>query len=489
MFGAVESLGTLGAMHRNPHVFFDIYVAYDSHVLHRLGLYPTNLVGVPLGYTTGLNPKAQWNHQSTDFRTPRPHGFHCGEFLISPSWLRRGHRSSTTPRLRGTSKERTMKVWKILLCGLVLAVPVFANETDDRKTATSLKYVAHELDTRQNKLETGTNQAITYTNLAGGVEQRTVKSDLAGGSTSDTSLPTVSAVTDGLSHKQDEIEPINDHTAVTYTGQTGEISTKGIYQSDGTYADQSDALIDAKTFNAALKNGLDGEFVCDEDNKQPGTGHCWLWKIHNNTSNILPPEYTQLEYLQSSGTQYINTGYVAQENDVIEVDYELYNLSAIGDKFIIGAQPIQSLENAGFWVETYDSHNAWYVRYGSPVSVHTDFYNSQTSGTFVVKKGAFFVNGVQILSPSFDTMSPNPLTIFGRIGRTGDIVGAYVKISRVNIKEGNALIHQYIPARRNRDDALGMYDTVSREFFENVGTDDFIAGPSVSNNIYIPQNR
>lgn len=38
MFGAVESLGTLGAMHRNPHVFFPIYVVYGSHVLHRLSL-------------------------------------------------------------------------------------------------------------------------------------------------------------------------------------------------------------------------------------------------------------------------------------------------------------------------------------------------------------------------------------------------------------------------------------------------------------------
>jgi len=62
-----------------------------------------------------------------------------------------------------------MKVLKILLCGLLMALPVFAEESNDRQTATSLHYVSHELDTRQNKLSAGTNAAITYTNTAGNV--------------------------------------------------------------------------------------------------------------------------------------------------------------------------------------------------------------------------------------------------------------------------------------------------------------------------------
>ena len=187
-----------------------------------------------------------------------------------------------------------MRIMKILLCGLLMALPVFAEETEDRQTATSLHYVSHELDTRQNKLTAGTNAALTYTNTAGGVGQRTVKENLNGGTT-DTSLPQVNAVNAGLDTKQNDIATIDDHTAVTYTSQVGTIGQKGIYQTDGTYAAQSDNLIDAKTFNAALKNALDSEFVCADrpDAYAPGTNTCWLWQIH---------EGIRVPYISATGT-------------------------------------------------------------------------------------------------------------------------------------------------------------------------------------------
>ncbi len=173
-----------------------------------------------------------------------------------------------------------MQLKKFLLFGLFAAVlPAFAEETADRKTATSLKYVEHELGTRQNKFTAEQNKAMEYTDSAGDVQKRTVKSDL-GSDTTDTSLPMVGGVNTKLATKQDDIDPINDHTAVTYTGQSGSIGAKGIYQTTESYAAQSDNLIDAKTFNAALKRGLDSEFLCSE--YKPGTDLCWVWSIHNN---------------------------------------------------------------------------------------------------------------------------------------------------------------------------------------------------------------
>ncbi len=169
---------------------------------------------------------------------------------------------------------------KFLLFGLIAAImPAVAEEAADRKTATSLKYVEHELDTRQNKFTAEQNKAMEYTNTAGDVQKRTVKSDL-GSDTSDTSLPMVGGVNTKLNQKQDDIGPVNDHTAVTYTGQPGGIGQKGIYQTTESYAEQSDNLIDAKTFNAALKNGLDSEFICSEF--KPDTNLCWVYSIHNN---------------------------------------------------------------------------------------------------------------------------------------------------------------------------------------------------------------
>ncbi len=186
-----------------------------------------------------------------------------------------------------------MQLKKFLLFGLMAAVlPAMAEETADRKTATSLKYVTHELDTRQNKFSAEQNKAMEYTNAAGTVQKRAVTSDLDNGGTD--SLPMVGGVNTKLDTKQDDIAAVNDHTAVTYTGTAGNIGQKGIYQTTGTYSDQSDNLIDAKTFNAALKNGLDSEFKCREDNLDPVSNLCWLYTIHNTSPNLFDKEHDVL---------------------------------------------------------------------------------------------------------------------------------------------------------------------------------------------------
>jgi len=198
----------------------------------------------------------------------------------------------------------------------------------------------------------------------------------------------------------------------------------------------------------------------------------------------LPLGYTQLTYIQSDGRQVINTGYVLQETDSVEVDYKLTDLTRTGDKFILGAQPVSDTSIGGFWVETYNSSNIWYIRYGSSASANT--YGSvtptsQLSGTLAISKNSFVVNGVKILTPDFVSMPVNPMTIFNRISLDGSIPnnGASAQISEVRVKNGNNIVHKYIPVR-NSNNELGMYDLVSGQFFTNQGTGDFVAGDPVN---------
>lgn len=44
-----------------------------------------------------------------------------------------------------------------------------------------------------------------------------------------------------------------------------------------------------------------------------------------------------------------------------------------------------------------------------------------------------------------------------------------------------------IPARRDSDGEIGMYDTVTNTFFTNSGTGEFIGGPVV--NLYLPSGN
>ncbi len=239
----------------------------------------------------------------------------------------------------------------------------------------------------------------------------------------------------------------------------------------------------ATTKQTRPDEGCDAKYcllVEDED----GTPHWYPIAGANGVEYVLPSGYTQLTYIQSDGRQMINTGYVLQETDSVEVDYELTDLTRTGDKFILGAQPVTGASNGGFfWVETYNGTNDWYVRYGSSVSANT--YGSvtptsQLSGTLAISKNSFVVNGVEILNPNFVSMPVNPMTIFNRISLDGSIenFGASAQISEVRVKNGNNLVRRYI-AVRNSSNELGMYDTVRGQFFTNAGTGDFTAGPDM----------
>ena len=173
---------------------------------------------------------------------------------------------------------------KKLLSLLLIICSIGVAYADDKSTVTSLKYVTDELNTRQDKFGANDGKAMTFTNAAGGNLPRDVKENL-GTSTTDSGLPTVSAVNTGLENKQDEIGAANTNTVVTYTGTPGTLGQKGIYQDTGTYATQSDNLIQASTFNAALRNGLENEFVCAGTDDGTANGNCWLWTIDNATEN------------------------------------------------------------------------------------------------------------------------------------------------------------------------------------------------------------
>ena len=202
---------------------------------------------------------------------------------------------------------------KFMIFGLFAAFIgfAFADDIADRQTVTSLTYVNDELSEKQDIFgaQSGTKVA-TFTNTAGEITPREVKSDL-GNNTNDTALPTVSAVNTGLDATQDTLGA-NKHAdyVATYTNAPGELGEKGIYQDSGTYAEQQNALVDAGTFNAALQNGLDNEFVCANrpDAYDPVTGNCWLWEIHNKTENKSPNLFNVSKIASSPSYGFINNG-------------------------------------------------------------------------------------------------------------------------------------------------------------------------------------
>lgn len=194
----------------------------------------------------------------------------------------------------------------------------------------------------------------------------------------------------------------------------------------------------------------------------------------------LPAEYTQLEYLGSDSQAYIDTG-IAGGKDTLVVECRfMYNtFVAYGGVY-------------GNYVS--DSHNG--IRCILANSENRIITNNNTicttSGntelncdisqihTVISKHDTVILDGVatSIQNTATGTENANNIALFNRSitnPNTSRDIG--LRVYGFKIYDADVLVSDLIPCRRKSDSVLGMYDTVSGQFFTNAGTSTFTAGP------------
>ena len=201
------------------------------------------------------------------------------------------------------------------------------------------------------------------------------------------------------------------------------------------------------------------------------------------------PGYTELEYIESTGTQYIDTGYKPKTGDKIRIVYQydsLYGPDGIEAVSIFGCTDEASAVNAGNGVarviQGTDASNriAWGNGTNSIIGALT--YNNATGVWYdlVCDNGVFTINDTQLGTISANSFSANfSMYLFAR--NTGGTAGLITKgkIQIAQVWDNGTLVRNLIPAKHKSDNVVGMYDTVSKQFFTNAGTGEFIAGPEV----------
>lgn len=193
-------------------------------------------------------------------------------------------------------------------------------------------------------------------------------------------------------------------------------------------------------------------------------------------------QYVNLEYLESVGAQYIDTGYIVDENDVIEVTFEIpqSSLSQGTDKIILDARD----DDKGIRVSTYGSNGKWYARFGHNSGFTSPVVNI-LKGSFSISKNKFILNGSVLSSTMAFTATPTgSLVLFSGLNReTNTMSGpAYVRIKEVKIKNNGETVKHFVGRLRVADDTAGMLDKISGDFFTNGGTGDFLYKLSPTSN-------
>lgn len=200
--------------------------------------------------------------------------------------------------------------------------------------------------------------------------------------------------------------------------------------------------------------------------------------IEGGETDVEAP-YVDVKYLENTGTQYIDTGYVLQEDDVLEVDYEIPEaaLSVKVDKILIDARDTSN----GVRVSTYSGTYKWYARFGHNESQTSGALTNSLKGTLTLKKGQFILNGAVIFSNLvFTAMPVGTLKLLAGVNyETGAISApSYARISACKIKRNGETIRNFRPVQRTADSELGMRDAVTGEFFTNAGTGVFGYAPA-----------
>ena len=182
--------------------------------------------------------------------------------------------------------------------------------------------------------------------------------------------------------------------------------------------------------------------------------------------------YTRLTYIECNGKQYINTGYVVKEDDIIEMNY-ISTSTTSADKALFGA--VQS--GNGLWATIYS--NTSYLRFGSTASVTIS--EARMRYTIVLKKGSAVIDD-KTAAPVFTDMPDIPLYLFGS-NNNGNSVNMYGYCQSTGFKISKAsgeVVIDMKPYKRNSDGKIGMLDLVSGKFFTNSGTGaDFVSGNEI----------
>lgn len=192
------------------------------------------------------------------------------------------------------------------------------------------------------------------------------------------------------------------------------------------------------------------------------------------TPDPLPEGYLRLEYARSSGTQYIDTEFKANQNTRILMD-------------------AQSMDdgNDTLWMfgcrESGGSKSKSMVKYGPPVTFHADYNGNSGDNRYSFtslsalerliidyNKNKITINEESHTFQYASFQCSMNLFLFNMNDGGNPAVGCPMRLYSCKIYDNDILIRNFVPCK-NESDVIGLYDLVNDKFYENKGTGSFFS--------------
>lgn len=228
----------------------------------------------------------------------------------------------------------------------------------------------------------------------------------------------------------------------------------------------------------------------------------------------LPEEYQQVEYIESSGTQYIDTNIVADSNN-IETIIQFEPLSVTGNMWLGGSDAAdvtviekdntETEEEGDTITETiingktfsslpYIENNVMKFYAGASENIYSEEielskwykvsqkYGEKTLQISVNDEDTYKYDGAF----SGTIQNGENFWLFANNSKVNDFGYSSIRIKEFKYKINDMVSLDLVPCYRKADNVVGMYDMVTGKFFTNAGTGTFAKGEDVEKVIIDP---
>ena len=236
------------------------------------------------------------------------------------------------------------------------------------------------------------------------------------------------------------------------------------------------------TINSGItKNSIPTNYITT-DTEQRVTGRKIfavrpMCEVEKTTGHFLPDEYQEVEYIQSSGSQYINTGInpkikprVIMKMAMIDPrDSDYFGNSAINGSAFFG---------------NFSAYSLMYYRYGSTSALNTGISVKQNQWhEWDISQSVYLDGDLRYTTTNTYTYNSSQISIC--IFKCRNY--ATYQLAYFILYDGEEKVREFYPCYRKSDSAIGLYDKVTNKFYPNSGRGTFIKGADVQSGTFIEE--
>lgn len=275
------------------------------------------------------------------------------------------------------------------------------------------------------------------------------------------------------------IYPDKDTLLVLNDIEVGEIQTYELkVDFIETYDDQSDNMNKIIEGNIVIKDlkGTENslEIVSGTDNVMLDNPKLIKnYRIYGNSiQNNLPDEYQEVEYIESTGTQYIDTKVSQSPNLKWIADMQF--LESANDNNYHGTM----LSDSRFVFGVYKGLNVYGTSHYNTTNTNADY---QRHIYKLYGNGIFYIDDLKYIDENPTKTNSQGIPLFAR-KCSDNTIDAYSNARIYNTKFYNddTLVRNMIPCYRKSDNEIGLYDLVNNVFYTNEGTGTFTKGNDIT---------